>query len=157
MINNRSEENKIEISMPKICARCGQEPVASVWPIYSKYGHAFFIILTTYKTLTFFVPVCQTCKTQLSQDSKKWFRILVLSLVGSVIILCSISQFVGHPEIFYSLIVLAAISVAIATIKYSKYWSGSGIASYNGKYFTFTNKNFRERFSELNPSFVRKW
>ena len=156
MANTKAEDYLKPMNMPNLCARCGKEPGESKWPIYSRYGFAFRLTRTTYKKSRFYVPVCNSCKTKLERDNTKWLRISWGSGIGAVVMSVLAILLYEYSAIFLVLSLVALIVLLIAYIKRSKYWRGSGIASYDGKYFTFINKKFQEKFAELNPTLVQK-
>ena len=139
-----------------------KEPPESTWPIRSQYGRTFFvfppILVNTYKTLSFSVPVCKTCKMQLTRDSTRWYRIFTISGLFVGVLFCAMLC-AGMGQNSGALLVvgiLALTCVIIAYTKREKYWSGSGIGSYDGRYFTYKNKEFQQEFAKLNPTLVRK-
>ena len=85
-----------------------------------------------------------------------WFRVSWISGIGILVMLVLAIIFYKYSILFLILSLLALTGFIYAYIKRSKYWGDSGIASYDGKYFTFNNKQFQEQFTELNPSLVRK-
>ena len=156
MADKNTDDYTLQLNMPKICARCGIEPVESNWPIYSRYDFAVKFARTTYKKSRFYVPLCNSCKSQLEGDRTMWFRVSWISGIGILVMLVLAIIFYKYSILFLILSLLALTGFIFAYIKRSKYWGDSGIASYDGKYFTFNNKQFQEQFTELNPSLVRK-
>jgi hypothetical protein len=156
MSNSKTEDYLKQMNMPKLCARCGQEPGQSKWPIYSRYGFAFRLARTTYKKSRFYVPVCISCKAELERDDSKWLRISWGSGIGAVVMSIMAIFLYQYSAIFLVLSLLALITLLVAYTKRSKYWRDSGIASYDSQYFTFNNQEFHEKFAELNPTLVKK-
>jgi hypothetical protein len=156
MSNKKIEDYIKPIKMPKLCARCGKENGESKWPIYSRYGFAFKLTRTTYKKSRFYVPMCENCKAELENDNNKWLRISWGSGIGAVSMVALAILLYEYSAIFFVLALLALISLFVAYTKRSKYWRDSGIASYDGEQFTFSNQEFQEKFDELNPTLIKK-
>jgi hypothetical protein len=156
MAEKKPEDYLKQLNMPKLCARCGINPGESTWPIYSRYNFSFKMTRTIYKKSRFYVPVCHSCKSQMERDNALWLRISWISGIG-IIVMLLLAIFLYQDAIqFLMLSVLGVAGLIFAYVKRSKYWGNSGIASYDGEYFTFTNKDFQEKFTELNPSLVRE-
>lgn len=156
MAEKKPEEYLKQLNMPKLCARCGSEPGESTWPIYSRYNFSFNLTRTIYKKSRFHVPVCNSCKAQLKRDNSLWLRTGWVSSIGIILMLVLAIFFYQYTVILLLLSLLGAAGFIFAYVKRSKYWGDSGIASYDGEYFTFYNNTFHEQFKELNPSLVRK-
>ena len=156
MKNEKNEDYLKPMNMPKLCARCGKEQGESKWPIYSRYGFAFRLTRTTYKKSRFYVPVCNSCKTELERDNNKWLRISWGSGIGAVVMSVLAIFLYQFSAVFLVLSLLSLTALLVTYIKRSKYWRDSGIASYDGQYFTFNNKVFQDKFAELNPTLVQK-
>ena len=156
MPEKKPEEYLKQLNMPKLCARCGMESGESAWPVYSRYNFSFKIVRTTYKKSRFHVPVCNSCKAQLEKDSALWLRVSWISGIG-IIALLGLGIFLYRYAILFLILSLLGVAgLILAYVKRSKYWGDSGIASYDGEYFTFYNKTFQDQFKELNPSLVRE-
>jgi len=155
MSNAKTEDYLKSMNMPNLCARCGKEPGESKWPIYSRYGFSFRLTRTIYKKSRFYVPVCKSCKAELVMDNTKWLRIGWGSAIGTVAISFLAIPFYKYSALFLVLGLVALIVLLIAYIKRYKYWRDSGIASYDGQYFTFNNREFQDKFAELNPTLVK--
>ena len=155
MAEKKPEEYLKQLNMPKLCARCGMKPGESVWPIYSRYNFSFRMLRTTYKKSRFHVPVCNSCKAQMERDNTLWLRVGWISGIGIIAMLVLAIFLYQYAVLFLILSLLGVAGLIFAYRKRSKYWGDSGIATYDGEYFTFTNKAFQEKFKELNPSLVR--
>ena len=142
--------------MPNMCTCCGKEPADDIWPVFAKYNYSLYVVFSTYSSSTFFVPVCDSCKSYLDKDSKRWYRASIGSLVFLLIVTLLATSFVDYLFVFFMLGMITLVIFFIASVKRRKYWGGSGIVSFNGRHFNFRNKEFLKRFSELNPSFVWK-
>lgn len=156
MAEKKPEEYLKQLTMPDICARCGSEHGESKWPIYSRYNFSFQMTRTTYKKSRFYVPICNSCKAQLERDKALWLKTGWISGIGVIAMLVLGILFYQYVVPFLVLSLLGVAGFIFAYAKRSKYWGDSGIAAYDGKYFTFTNKAFQEKFTELNPSLIRK-
>ena len=156
MAKTKTEDYLKSMNMPQLCAHCGKEPGQSKWPIYSRHGFAFRLTRTTYKKSRFYVPVCNSCKTELESDNNKWLRIGWGSGIGAVVMSVMAIFLYQYSAIFLVLSLLALIALLVAYIKRSKYWRDSGIATYDGQHFTFNNNEFQKKFAELNPTLVKK-
>ena len=156
MVEKKPEEYLKSLNMPNLCARCGTQPGESAWPIYARYSFSYKLSRTTYKKSRFHVPVCNSCKSQLERDNALWLKVSWGSGIGALTMIILAILIYEHSSLFLILSLLALIVLLVAYIKRSKYWRDSGIASYDGKVFTFTNKAFQEKFAELNPTLVKK-
>jgi hypothetical protein len=150
------EEYLKQLNMPKLCARCGENPGESAWPIHSRYNFSFKMTRTTYKKSRFYVPVCNSCKSQMERDNTLWLRISWVSWIGIILMVLLAIFLYQYALLFLLLSLLGVAGLTIAYIKRTKYWGDSGIASYDGEYFIFYNQTFQNQFGELNPSLVRK-
>ena len=113
------------------------------------------MLRTIYKKSRFHVPVCNSCKAQLERDNTLWLRVGWISGIGIIVMLVLAIFLYQYAVLFLILSLLGVAGFIFAYVKRSKYWGDSGIASYDGEYFTFTNKAFQEKFKELNPSLIR--
>jgi hypothetical protein len=156
MAQKKPEDYLKQLNMPNLCANCGNNPRESSWPIYSRYNFSFQMARTTYNKSRFYVPVCNACKEKLEQDKTLWLRVGWISGIGIILLLLLAIFLYQYALLFLILSLLGVAGFIFAFIKRSKYWRNSGIASYDGKYFTFTNNVFQEQFGEQNPSLVKK-
>ena len=156
MVEKKPEEYLKALSMPNLCARCGTQPGESAWPIFSRYNFSFKLARTTYKKSRFYVPVCNTCQSHLEQDNALWLKVSWGSGIGALAMIALAILIYEYSGTFLIFSLLALIVLLVAYIKRSKYWQDSGIASYDGKVFTFHNKTFQGKFAELNPHLVKK-
>jgi len=156
MPEKKPEEYLKQLNMPKICARCGIESGENTWPIYSRYNFSLKMTRTTYKKSRFYVPVCNSCKSQMERDMARWVRTSWISGIVFISMLILAIFVYQYAVAFLILSLLGVAGFIFAYIKRSKYWGNSGIASYDGKYFIFNNKVFQKEFRELNPSLVRE-
>ena len=154
MAEKKPEDYLKKLNMPNLCANCGKNSGDSSWPIYSRYKFSFKLTRTTYKKSRFHVPVCNTCKAILEQNKALWLRVSWISGIGIIILLLLAIFLYQYALLFLILSLLGVVGFIFAYIKRSKYWGNSGIASYNGKFFTFTNKHFQKEFKDLNPPLV---
>ncbi len=154
MSNYRDNVHR-QISMPRRCARCGVTSIGGTWPIYSQYNYTFYIVAATYKTSRFPVPVCDSCKMYMDQDSSTWRNVFFASLVSMVIFLFLASTMPKYFSVFIGLTFLAGIVFFFSMLRRAKYYGTSGIGNFDGKYFVFFNKDFHHEFAELNPELVR--
>ena len=102
------------------------------------------------------LPISPGGKTELESDNDKWLRISWGSGIGAVAMSILAIRLYEYSAIFLVLSLLALITLLVAYIKRSRYWRDSGIASYDGQYFTFNNNDFHEKFAKLNPTLVKK-
>jgi len=156
MPEKKPEEYLKKLNMPELCARCGNNPGESTWPIYSRYNFSFKMTHTIYKKSRFYVPVCISCKSQLEKDNTTWLRISWIGGIG-IFVMVFLAILIYQLAILFLILSLLSLTILIiAYIKRSKYWRDSGIASYDGEYFTFNNETFHEKFKDLNPLLVKK-
>ena len=156
MAEKKPEEYLKQLTMPKLCARCGENPGESAWPIYSRYSFSIKMTRTTYKKSRFYVPVCNSCKSQMERDNTLWLRISWISGIGIILMVLLAIFLYQYAVLFLLLSSLGVAGLIFAYVKRSKYWGDSGIASYDGEYFTFYNETFQEQFKKLNPSLARE-
>jgi hypothetical protein len=152
----KPEQYLKQLKMPDLCARCGDRARGGVWPIYSRYNFSFRLARTTYKKSRFYVPVCNSCKAHLENDNSFWLRVSWVTGIGFFALLVLAILMYTYSLVFFLLSVLALIGFIGAYLKRSKYWGNSGIASYDGKHFSFNNREFQKKFKELNPSMIRE-
>ena len=155
MTEKKPEEYLKQLNMPELCARCGNEPREGIWPIYARYGFSFKLTRTTYKKSRFYVPVCNSCKQNLEKDNTLWLRANWISGISIIAMLVLAIFLYQYAVLFLILSIFGVAGLILSYIKRSKYWGDSGIASYDGEYFTFYNKTFQEKFRELNPALVK--
>lgn len=156
MVDKKPEDYLKQLNMPELCARCGDNPGESTWPIYSRYNFSFKLTHTSYKKSRFYVPVCNSCKAQIERDIAMWLRTSWICGIGIIVMLILAIFLYQYAVLFLLLSLLGVAGFVFAYLKRSKYRGNSEIASYDGEYFTFHNKVFQEQFKELNPSLIRK-
>ena len=152
----KPEQYLKQLKMPDLCARCGSQAGEGAWPIYSRYNFSFRLAHTKYKKSRFYVPVCDSCKAHLENDKLFWLKVNWATGIGFFALLVLAILVYAYSLAFFLLSVLALIGFIGAYLKRSKYWGNSGIASYDGNYFSFNNKVFQEKFKDLNPSMIRE-
>ena len=156
MAEKKPEDYLKSLNMPEACARCGERQMEDTWPIYSRYNFSFKLTRTTYKKSRFHVPICNVCKSEMEKDNAFWQRVGWVSGVG-IFVMLALTIFIYRFGLFFFILSILSLGVYIfASIKRSKYWRNSDIASFDGQHFTFTNKAFQKQFANQNPQLVKK-
>jgi hypothetical protein len=149
MPENR-QSKKVVMAFPPCCARCGKYPVTKTWPIMSQYNIRPFIYFYTYKSTLFKIPICDDCFRKLSTENYRWYRLFIISCIPVIVFSCLYFASFYKSTLF---LILSLVFIPIALVgaykRYTFYYH-SGIASYNGVEYKFTNKDYQRQFDELN-------
>jgi len=151
----KTSTTRMQIEMPKICARCGEQPANNTWLIRSQHNNTFLIVAMTYKTSSFLVPVCDSCKMSLNRERNTSRNVFFASLVGILVFLLSATVFPSYFWVLTGLSFVSGIIFIFSAFLRGKYEGTSGIGNFDGKYFMFFNDAFHRVFSDLNPQYVR--
>lgn len=151
-------------TMPSMCAKCGCDQPTETWQIQrARVSISPWTILSIFarrivyntRTVTFTIPLCGSCKREMTQlrQMRTILQVLgVLIFVGLLVVLVfdntmtqRIREYILYLGGVIALLLIVGAPFVVPTL-----------GSFDGQYFRFSNKAFQERFASLNPRLVRR-